>query len=82
MELTITKDIRKESGEVRFPAGATYNFPKDVWHRIADCAGLTLTEFTRAPTELAREAIVGKGVEQQRPANVLSRRRVPLSRSA
>lgn len=84
MRLTFTKDIKREDGTVRWPAGSTHDWSRETWKGISDSVGLPLGSITRSPDEIARDAIAGRIAEKspRRESDAAPQTRVRHRRAA
>ncbi len=46
MERAFTEDVKKVSGEIKYPAGSVRDFSHDTWNGIARSLGRPLDDFT------------------------------------
>jgi len=70
--------IRNKDGDIRFPAGVPYEWPKQTFQRIALNVGKELDEITVTPEEMGKiftAAVVSDhNKSKTRPRPVLKRR--------
>lgn len=57
MQRAFTEDIKRESGEIRFPRGAIRDFPKETWMQLARQLGKDLSQFTATPEAISASAL-------------------------
>lgn len=63
MELAFNRPIRDNNGDIKFPAGVFYDWPKQTFQQIAKNVGLPLDKITVSKDAAA--AIVAKAIEDR-----------------
>jgi hypothetical protein len=57
MQVTTLQDVVKANGEVRWPAGETLDYPKEVLKSISRDSGIKFDELFVDPEAAAREGV-------------------------
>ena len=84
MELAFREDVRKANGDVKFPAGVFFEWPKSTFQQVAASLGKSLEEVTVTKEETGKiftAKVVGKKLvvgPEENPQAPQKRRRVRL----
>lgn len=54
MQRAFREDVKTGSGDVKFPAGVLFDWPKHVFQRVAGNIGKTLSEATVTPEDMGK----------------------------
>ena len=84
MELAFRDDVRKANGDIKFPAGVFFEWPKSTFQQVAASLGKPLEEITVTKEETGKifsAKVVGKKLvvdPEEKPKASQKRQRVRL----
>ena len=84
MELAFREDVRKANGDIKFPAGVFFEWPKSTFQQVAASVGKSLEEITVTKEETGKifsAKVVGKKLvvdPEEKPQGAQKHQRVRL----